>query len=103
MVQNAITQDSFLQIQRYIHLVDNAHMLPRDDSKWHPLQKIQIAIDTVLKTLPAGWILGKPMCLDESMIKDMGKFVFFVQYMAVKPMKHGIKVYALCCACTGYL
>jgi hypothetical protein len=37
------------------------------------------------------------------MIKYMGWFVSFVQYMPAKPIKHGIKVYALCCAYTGYL
>jgi hypothetical protein len=37
------------------------------------------------------------------MIKYMGRFVSFVQYMPAKPIKHGIKVYALCCSYTGYL
>ena len=37
------------------------------------------------------------------MIKYMGRFVSFVQYMPAKPIKHGIKVYALCCSSTGYL
>ena len=50
-----------------------------------------------------GWTLGERVCVDESMIKYMGKYVTFVQYMPAKPIKHGIKVYALCCAFTGYL
>jgi hypothetical protein len=103
MVQNACTHDSFLQIRRYIYFVDNARMLPKHDPKWHALQKIKIAIDTILKTLAAGWIIGQPICVDESMIKYMGRFVSFIQYMPAKPIKHGIKVYALCCAYTGYL
>ena len=36
------------------------------------------------------------------MILYKGKFVSFVQYMAAKPIKHGIKVFALCCSYTGY-
>ena len=103
MVQNACTQDAFLQIRRYIHFLDNARLLPKTDPRWHPLQKIQIAIDIILKTLASGWILGKQICVDESMIKYMGRFVSFIQYMPAKPIKHGIKVYALCCAYTGYL
>jgi hypothetical protein len=58
MVQNTITHDYFLQIRHYIHFIDNACMLLKDNPKWHPLQKMQITIDTVLKTLAAGWILG---------------------------------------------
>jgi hypothetical protein len=58
MVQHACTQDSFLQIRRYIHFVeDNARpLLPKDNRKWHHLQKINIAVDKILKTLVAGWI-----------------------------------------------
>ena len=37
------------------------------------------------------------------MIKYMGKVISFVQYMPAKPIKQGVKVYALCCSFTGYL
>jgi hypothetical protein len=33
----------------------------------------------------------------------MGLFVSFVEYMPARPIKQGIKVYALCCAYTGHL
>jgi hypothetical protein len=66
-------------------------MLPKDHPKWHPLQKIQSAINIGLKNLAAGWILGERICADKNMIKYMGKFVLFAQYMPAKPIKHGIK------------
>ena len=46
------------------------------------------------------WTAGQYVTVDESMIKYMGRgrAVSFVQYMPAKPIKHGIKVYALCCA-----
>ena len=103
MVQNACTHNALLQIRRYIHFVDNARLLTKEHPNWHALKKIQKPIDIILKTLGAGWILGERICVDESMIKYMGRFVSFVQYMPAKPIKHGIKVYALCCAYTGYL
>lgn len=37
------------------------------------------------------------------MIKYMGRAISFVQYMPAKPIKHGIKVYAACCALSGVL
>jgi hypothetical protein len=101
MVQNACTHNAFLQIRRYIHFVDNARLLTKEDPKWHALQKIKKPMEIILKTLGAGWILGQRICVDESMIKYMGRFVSFVQYMPAKPIKHGIKMYALCCAYTG--
>jgi hypothetical protein len=37
------------------------------------------------------------------MIRYMGRAVDYVQYMPSKPIKHGIKVYALCCGITGIM
>jgi hypothetical protein len=100
MAHNPCTHNAFLQIWLYIHFVDNAGLLTKDDPKWHPLQKTQKPMEMILKTLGAGWIQGPWMCVDKSMIKYMGWFVSFVQYMPAKPIKHGIKVYAPCCAYT---
>ena len=36
------------------------------------------------------------------MIKFKGKQIRFIQYMPAKPIKHGIKVFVLACAETGY-
>ena len=47
--------------------------------------------------------LGKHVTIDESMIAYMGRAVTFVQYMPAKSTKHGIKVYALCCAVSAVL
>ena len=60
-------------------------------------------IDILLGRLQEAWNLGEAICVDESMIKYMGRFVAFVQYMPNKPIKHGIKVYALCCSRNGVL
>ena len=40
---------------------------------------------------------------DESMIRYMGRAIEYVQYMPTKPIKHGIKVYAMCCAVSGIM
>ncbi len=49
------------------------------------------------------WVAGKHLAIDESMIKYMGRSINFVQYMKNKPIKHGIKVFACCCAYSGIL
>jgi hypothetical protein len=49
------------------------------------------------------WTVGKEICVDESMIKYMGRAITWVQYLPRKPIKHGIKVFALCCGQTGVL
>ena len=73
-------------------------------AKFNPLAKVQPIIDIVSRNLRRAWILGQKISVDESMIRCMGRFVTFVQFMpANKPIKHVIKVFAFCCAYTGYL
>jgi hypothetical protein len=86
-VQNAIGHDAFQQ----------------GAPGCNPLQKVAPVLNSVTVALAGAWILGKHICVDESMIKYTGRVISFIQYMPVKPIKHGIKVFALCCAYTGYL
>ena len=37
------------------------------------------------------------------MIKYCGRAVAFLQYMPAKPIKHGIKVFCVCCAVSGIM
>ena len=50
----------------------------------------------VINNIRNGCIAGMKMFIDESMIKHMGRAVTFVQYMPLKSIKHGIKVFAVC-------
>ena len=41
--------------------------------------------------------------IDESMVKYNGKSVGFVQYLPAKPIKHGIKIFSVCCSYSAFL
>ena len=56
-----------------------------------------------MKAMRTCWVAGERVTIDESMIRYMGRAVAFVQYMTRKPIKHGIKVFAICCAYTAVL
>ncbi len=43
------------------------------------------------------------MTIDKSMVKYCGRAIAFVQYMPKKPIKNGIKVFAVCCAFTAVM
>jgi hypothetical protein len=102
-VQNAIGCNTFQHIRQFIHFTDN-NILPKKGALgWNPLQKVAPVIDLITAALAAAWILGKRICVNKSMIKYTGRAILFIQYMQVMPIKHGIKVFALCCAHTGYL
>ena len=57
----------------------------------------------MMKGMRSAWNAGKHVTIDESMIRYMGRAVSYVQYMPAKPIKHGIKVFALCCAISAVL
>ena len=48
-------------------------------------------------------IACKRVTIDKLMIQYMGRAVVFMQYMPRKPIKHGLKVFAVCCAYTAFL
>jgi len=102
-IRNTMSRDSYNQLRRFIHFVDNTNLASCHEPTWDPLQKIRPIIDILGTQMRLAWILGEKISIDESMIKYMGRAVTWVQYMPRKPIKHGIKVFAMCCAVTGYL
>ena len=102
-VQNTMTRDAFKECRRLIHLSGDIHVRHRVTSQYDPLAKVRYVLDKLMTSIRNGWIAGKRITVDESMIKYCGRAVYFIQYMPKKPIKHGIKVFALCCAYTGYL
>lgn len=67
------------------------------------MYKIKKVIAKITVKLNLGWKANIDLSVDESMIKYKGRKIIFVQYMPRKPIKHGIKVFCLCDADTGYL
>ena len=102
-VQNAMKRDAFTECRRLIHLCGDIHVRHRITSKYDPLAKVRYVLDQLMCSLRNGWIVGKRITIDESMIKYCVRATSFIQYMPKNPIKHGIKVFALCCAYTGYL
>ena len=52
----------------------------------------------MIKWMRGIWTSGKHVTIDDSVIKYMGKAIAYVHYMPAKPIKHIIKVFAICCA-----
>ena len=49
------------------------------------------------------WNSAKHVTIDKSMISYMGRSITYFHYMPAKPTKHGIKVFAICCALSTIL
>jgi hypothetical protein len=102
-VRNAMTSKAYEFMRAYIHFVDNDKRKPSGSPGHDALFKIRSAMDTIINGIRKCWNAGMRVTIDESMIRYMGRAVNFVQYMPAKPIKHGIKVYAVCCAVSQIL
>ena len=85
-------------MRQYIHFVDNSKRVPKGQPGYKVLFKVSFALDEMMKGMWKVWTAGKHVAIDEFMIRYMGRAISYVQYMPAKPIKHGIKVFALCCA-----
>ena len=56
-----------------------------------------------MKGMRGVWTAGKHVTIDKSMIKYIGRAITYVQYMTENPIKHSIKVFAVCCALSEIL
>jgi hypothetical protein len=97
-VRNSMRRDAFEFLRRHIHFAENDQRKNKGEPGYDPLFKVRYVLDKIGKGLIKVWQAGKNLSLDKSMIKYCGRAVAFVQYMPAKPIKHGIKVFCLCCA-----
>ena len=84
----------FLQISRYLHLVDNTTQPAREDSGYKLFELGGIS-DVLCQTFKSLYQPTRNLSIDEQMIGTKSR-VSFIQYMPKKPKKFGIKLWALC-------
>ena len=95
-----MSRNRFQQIIRYLHFTDEANQPPRNErSKTYK-------VDPILTYLCAKFMslveLGEDVSVDEMMIPNKAP-LSLNQYMPLKPIKRGIKSWAVSCARTGYV
>ena len=91
-----MTWDAYEFMRQYIHFANNEFRQPKGEVGYDALFKVKYALDEMMKGLRRVWTPGKHVTIDESMLQYMGRLISYVQYMPAKPIKHGIKVFALC-------
>lgn len=101
-VANIMTQKRFLNILRYLHLNDNSIMPQRGSPTFDKLYKVRPMINRLNDVFAKSFSPDRNLSCDESMVPFKGRSGM-KQYMPMKPVKRGFKIWALCCAITGYL
>ena len=91
----------FREISRYLHFVNNQHLAPRGSPTFDRLGKVRPVIDHFSLQFSALYNPSKNLAVDEAMIKFQGRSAL-KQYMPMKPIKRGIKVWVLGDSTNGY-
>jgi hypothetical protein len=102
-VQNAMTRNAYEFMHQYIYFTDNSMNIPNSSDGYDPLFKVRYALESIQEGLLKVWTAGKDAAIHKSMIKYMGRTIAWVQYMLAKPIKHGLKVFCICCAISGIM
>ncbi|KAG8233747.1 hypothetical protein J437_LFUL003817 [Ladona fulva] len=77
-------------------------MPPRESKNFDRLFKIQPLLNQLSEKLPRAFSPNRYLSINESMVAIKGRSSM-KQYMPMKPIKRGFKVWVMCCAVTGFM
>ena len=100
-VADRITRDRFREMSRYLHFVGNATLTPRGSPGHDRLGKVRPVLDHLSSRFLDLYDPHREVAVDEAMIKFTGRSSL-KQFMPLKPVKRGIKVWALADSHNGY-
>ena len=101
-IASRISRDRFFKLHRYIHFCDNSSLAPPGSPEYDKLGKIQPIIDMLSTAFYEVFSPQKNLSVDEAMIPFKGRSAL-KQYMPLKPIKRGIKVWAVSDAVNGFV
>ena len=100
-IASRISRNRFEEISRYLHFVDNDLLPARGEAGYHQLQKILPVITAINKACLQNY---RPHCensIDEAIIPFKGRSSL-KQYLPLKPVKRGFKVWVRADSWNGY-
>ena len=100
-IADRITRDRFRDISRYLHFVNNNTLVPQGSPGHDRLGKVRPVMDHLSAKFAELYNPHRETAVDEAMIKFQGRSSL-KQYMPMKPIKRGIKVWVMADSHTGY-
>ena len=85
-------------ILRNTNFFNNSNINHMGVGDYDHIFKVSYHLETFIKGTRGVRTARKYVTIDESAIKYIGRSVTYVKYMTGKSIKHGIKVFAICCA-----
>jgi len=99
---NIIPRNRFLEIWSNLHLSDNSKMPRPGDENFDKLFKVRQFLEDLKTNFKVNYHPHREQAVDEAMIKDKGR-TSLKQYMPMKPIKRGIKMWCRADSTNGYL
>ena len=101
-IADLISRDRFLAIHRYLHFTNNETLSTPGSHDYDKLGKIRPIITAISERFAAIYEPGKNISIDEAMIPFKGRSTM-KQYLPLKPIKRGFKVWMRAEAENGYV
>ena len=101
-VQKVMPRNRFDKLSKYFHLNNNANQLPREDVNYDKLFKVWPLLDRIIERCRTELRPERDLSVDEAMIKFKGR-LGMKQYMPMKPIKQGIKVWECAEVSSGFV
>ena len=93
-IADRISRERYKQISRYLHFCDNTSLAPLGTPSYDRLGKVRPLMEYLSTKFCSLYSPGENLAVDEAMIKFQGRSTL-KQYMPMKPIKRGIKVWVL--------
>ena len=100
-----MSKNRFLTLWGNLHLIDNEKYLsehPRGTASYDKVFKLRPLLTSLSDSFKANFTPGQNLSVDEAMIKGKGRNPI-KQYLPMKPIKRGSKVWCIADSQTGYL
>ena len=101
-VQKIFPRNRYAKISRYLHVNDKRKELPRGHANHDKLFKVRPLLDSVVDAIKSEYRPTKNVAVDEAMIPFKGR-LSLKQYMPLKPVKRGIKVWECADSSNGFV
>ena len=101
-ISSIVSRDRFLEIFYNLHLAHNSLKPKRESKDYSKIYKVKNFTEIMRRDFQKNYNFGCCGTIDESMIKFKGRSSI-KQYLPLKPIKRGYKVWCLCDPITAYL
>jgi hypothetical protein len=103
LIKSCMTRQRFEAITRCIHLVDNCTLPPPGHESHDKLGKVRWLVEHFSAVSQAQYNCEVTLTVDEIMVPYKGRYCNIRQYMMGKPVRFGVKVWALVSSGSRYI